>query len=383
MNRHLDVKLIRESVPALLLALAADSIAGFFMDYYSRIFLLIPGLLMVLPALIDMRGNVYGAFISRLSSQLHLGEVETLNDKKVKIGIATAKSLAYSAGLTVALIAGLISYIQTGNPVFILVLPTIILVNHLFTASSLTPLTAYIGVKTYEKGWNPDNVGVPLLSSAGDLITVIFLILVGFLFLQIWHLPLLILGIAIIILIYVAHLLRIVWKDSYGRRIYRESIVVLIILAFVELFTGSVWEANKVGMILLLLPPTLETLGNLGSVFSSRLTSYIYLGYIEPTIVPRGEHARREIISILSLTGILYAIITPLIVLLSGDIKVIYVMWTAVLISVVSLIFIAYYLTIGSLRARLDPDNIVVPVITTLADIIGTLSIVFSYYLFF
>jgi len=44
---------------------------------------------------------------------------------------------------------------------------------------------------------------------------------------------------------------------------------------------------------------------------------------------------------------------------------------------------LSYYLTIGSLKIKLDPDNVVVPVITTSADIIGTISIIFAYYLIF
>jgi len=383
MNRHLDIKLIRESFSALILALIADSIAGYIMNRYVDIFHLIPGLLMVIPALIDMRGNVYGAFISRLSSKLHLGEIKDLHDRKLKIGIYTAKILAYSAALIVGIIAGLFAYFSTGDPVYVIFIPAIILVTHLFTTSILTPITAYIGVKTYQKGWNPDNVGVPLISSIGDLVSVIFIILVGYLLLYIYHLPALILGVIIGVLTYVFLIFRMVFKDAEGKRVYLQSMPILIIVALLELITGGMWEANKIALILLILPPTLETLGNIGSVYSSRLSSFMYLGFLEPTLIPRGKHFKREILSIFALAVIIYALISIFVYVVTFDFKAILMVWLSAFISLIILLLISYYLTVGSLKMKLDPDNVVIPVITTLADIIGTSSILFVYYLLF
>ncbi len=383
MSHHLDMRMIRESLPALLIALSADTVAGFLMDHFYKIFILIPGLLMVLPALIDMRGNVYGAFIARLSSKLHLGEIKDIHDRKVKICIYSTKALAYSASLLIGIIVGFLSFWHTCRWIYILLIPSIILVNHLFTTNILTPITAYIGVKTYKSGWNPDNVGVPLLSSVGDLVTVAFLIAVGYLFLPILRIPILIGIIAGIILVYVFYLLRIVFNDKEGRKIYRESIIILLIVAFIELATGGLWEANKIGIILLLLPPTLETLGNIGSIFSSRLSSFIYLGFIEPNFLPSGKYFRREIFSIVFLMVTLYGILTPVILCITFSIKAIILLWIAVPASAFMLILISYYLTIGSLKLKLDPDNVVIPVITTLADIIGSASIIFLYTLIF
>jgi len=383
MNRHLDTKLIRESFYALILALIADSIAGYIMNRYVDIFHLIPGLLMVIPALIDMRGNVYGAFISRLSSKLHLGEIKNMQDEKLKIGIYTAKTLAYSAALIVGLISGFFAYISTGNPTYILFIPAIILVTHLFTTSILTPITAYIGVKSYQKGWNPDNVGVPLISSIGDLVSVTFIIFVGYLLLLIFHIPLLILGLSIGILTYIFLIARIVFKDIEGKTVYIQSIPILLIVAIIELITGGMWEANKIALILLILPPTLETLGNIGSIYSSRLSSFIYLGFLEPTIIPRGAYFRREIISIFVLGIIVYALISIFVFFVTFDYRAILMVWISAFISLFILLLISYYLTVGSLKMKLDPDNVVVPVITTLADIIGTSSILFVYYFLF
>ena len=383
MNRHLDIKLIKESLPALLLALVADSIAGYIMNRSINVFLAVPGLLMMIPALIDMRGNVYGAFISRLGSALHLGEVKSLKDERVKIEVGATKSLAYSAALIVGSVVGLYISISEGNYFYFILLPGIILVTHLFTATILTPLTAYIGVKTYQKGWNPDNVGVPLISSMGDLVSVFFIIFVAVLLLYTAKIPLVLPVIIFLALIYVALLLRKSLKKSIGKKIYLQSMPILILIAFLELITGSMWEGNKIPIILLVVPVVNETLGNIGSIFSSRLTSFIYLGFVEPKIVPRGKHFSKEILSLIVLSLLVYSIISIFVIFLSWDIRAVVMVWFAAFLSIFILILIAYYLTIGSLKAKLDPDNVVVPVITTLADIVGTASLIFAYYLIF
>ncbi len=383
MNRHLDVKLIKESLPALIMALVADSIAGYIMNLSINVFIAVPGLLMMIPALIDMRGNVYGAFISRLSSALHLGEVENLEDKRVKVEIGATKSLAYSAALIVGTIVGMYISFVTGNYFYAIFLPGIILITHLFTASILTPLTAYIGVKTFQKGWNPDNIGVPLISSVGDMVSVFFIILVAVLFLYISNVPLAVVLIVILSLIYVFLLIRKSLREKVGKKIYMQSMPILIVIALLELITGSMWESNKIAIILLVVPVVNETLGNVGSIFSSRLTSFIYLGFVEPKILPRGKHFTKEIFSLITLSVIVYSIISLLVIFLSWDIRAVAMVWLAAFLSIFILIAIAYYLTIGSLKAKLDPDNVVVPVITTLADIIGTAALIFSYFLIF
>ncbi len=383
MNRHLDIRLIQETLPALLMALVADSIAGYLMSRYVEIFRLIPGLLMVIPALIDMRGNVYGAFIARLSSKLHLGEIKDIHDEKVKVGIYSAKSLAYSAAMVVGLLAGTFAFITTGNWIYVIFIPAIILVTNLFTTSILSPLTAYIGVKSYQRGWNPDNVGVPLISSAGDFVSVLFIILVGYLLLSIFHYPLLLVLLVVSLLIYVFSIFRRMWKNNEGKKVYLQSFPILLLVAFLELITGGMWEANKIGIILLILPPTLETLGNIGSVYSSRLSSFIYLGLVKPTFIPHGKYIRKELLSILSLALIVYSLISIFVILITFDWRALLLIWLSALLSLLLLLAISYYLTVGSLKMRLDPDNVVVPVITTLADIIGTFSIVVLYFLIF
>jgi len=65
--------ILRESLFALLICAIGGLCAGIFlvkMEYYLTAF---PGLLVIIPGAIGMRGNIFGALGSRLGSNLHIG----------------------------------------------------------------------------------------------------------------------------------------------------------------------------------------------------------------------------------------------------------------------------------------------------------------------
>ncbi len=380
MIRHLvDMKMIRESFVALLLALVADTFAGVLLNRSISVFNAIPGLLMILPALLDMRGNVYGAQISRLSSKLHLGEISGMKDPKVKLNIVASVALAFTVSyIMIGLTAG-VFYLSQDIMIPVFIILTIVLTNHFFTSSILTPVAAYISVKSYEKNWNPDNIGVPLISAIGDFMVVFFMVFSALLVLWLpshFRYILLIAWVTYTLYVFTKTL-----KSKEGRKIYRESFVVLILVGLFELVTGTLWEDNKIALLLLLLPPFQETLGNIGSVLSARLSSHIYLGYIEPGIIPRGGQFMRDVTSTFVLTFIMATIVAALGFMYTYSLEVVAMVFGAGIFAAILLILTSYYLTYLSIKLKMDPDNAVIPIITTLADIIGSGTLIFFYYL--
>ncbi|MCD6370559.1 MAG: magnesium transporter, partial [Thermoplasmata archaeon] len=89
------------------------------------------------------------------------------------------------------------------------------------------------------------------------------------------------------------------------------------------------------------------------------------------------------IFSILILSVIVYSFISIFVFGISRSLKSIFMIWSSAFLSIFLILIISYYLTVGCLRLKLDPDNVVVPIITTLVDIIGTISIILFYTLIF
>ncbi len=382
MSRHLvDMKMIRESFIALLMALIADSFAGMLLNRSIGIFNAIPGLLMILPALLDMRGNVYGAQISRLSSKLHLGEISGMKDKKVKINIISAIALAFTVSYIMIILTSGVFYFTKGIIIPVMIILTIILTNHFFTSSILTPVSAYIAVKSYEKKWNPDNIGVPIISAVGDFLVVFFMVFSALI--VTWLPDILRYALLGVWVAYTLYVFFKTLKSHEGRRIYRESFIVLILVGLFELVTGTLWEDNKLPLLLLILPPFQETLGNIGSVLSARLSSFIYLGYIEPGIIPKGRRFLEDVVSTYVLAIIMASIVAALGFFYTMNFMVVVMIFIAGMLAATLLILISYYLTYLSIKLKMDPDNAVIPIITTLADIVGSGTMIFLYYIFF
>ncbi|AGB05236.1 cation transporter [Aciduliprofundum sp. MAR08-339] len=382
MSRHLvDIKMIRESFIALLMALIADSFAGMLLNRSIGVFNAIPGLLMILPALLDMRGNVYGAQISRLSSKLHLGEISGMKDKKVKINIISAIALAFTVSYIMIILTSGVFYFTKGIIIPVMIILTIILTNHFFTSSILTPVSAYIAVKSYEKKWNPDNIGVPIISAVGDFLVVFFMIFSALI--VTWLPDILRYALLGVWVAYTLYVFFKTLKSHEGRRIYRESFIVLILVGLFELVTGTLWEDNKLPLLLLILPPFQETLGNIGSVLSARLSSFIYLGYIEPGIIPKGRRFLEDVVSTYVLAIIMASIVAALGFFYTMNFMVVVMIFVAGMLAATLLILISYYLTYLSIKLKMDPDNAVIPIITTLADIVGSGTMIFLYYIFF
>ncbi len=172
-------KNFKEIFLSQILSIIGGLIAGTILVIYTDKILLLPGILIILPGLLEMRGNISGSFASRLSSGLYLGIV---NPKKIKTKIIRGNIMA-SFLLTVILtfILGLIAFLVNGfiSNIFS---PSIILLPVLVGIVANTieiPLTLFTTFYFFRKGHDPNNIMGPFVTSIGDLTTVIS-ILVGF-----------------------------------------------------------------------------------------------------------------------------------------------------------------------------------------------------------
>ena len=69
-----DPRAVAQSVAALLISLVATLIAGLTLASAEERLAELPGLLLLVPAAIAQRGNVFGAMGSRLGTAIHTGE---------------------------------------------------------------------------------------------------------------------------------------------------------------------------------------------------------------------------------------------------------------------------------------------------------------------
>ncbi|WP_435181448.1 magnesium transporter [Halorussus sp. AFM4] len=169
----------RGTFPTILVSAAGGLLAGVILGGMDAQLKAVQGLLVMVPAFLAIRGSVYGSLGSRLSSALHQGILEPRIARDNRL--VAAVSAAVLNGLLATLFAATAAYtILTvlGQPVASLVtLLAIGLIAGLLSAVALTSVILVVVFTGYQRGFNPDNLIGPALTTAGDIFGMLSLYL--------------------------------------------------------------------------------------------------------------------------------------------------------------------------------------------------------------
>lgn len=170
----------RESGVALAISLLGGVFAGSILGTEGMIdaFERYPGLLLLLPAFLATRGNVYGALGARIASGLHQGLIEPRLSRDPRLSAAVLASFVNGIGISVfvgafswALLAGL----PGREPAAFGHLVGITLVAGLLTSFVLIFGLLVLIFGGFKRGYDPDNLIGPIVTTLGDVFGVIFL----------------------------------------------------------------------------------------------------------------------------------------------------------------------------------------------------------------
>lgn len=166
--------ILKESLIALLICACGDLVAGIVlgrMDIFLETF---PGLLVIIPGAIGMRGNIFGSFASRLSTALHIGIIDPKFNRSEELinNIFSSFVLTLFLSLFLAIIAKVICVIFGFPSMDIVDFILISLIAGVISIVIMLPVTMFISFRSFERGWDPDNVTTPLVAAVGDLFTL-------------------------------------------------------------------------------------------------------------------------------------------------------------------------------------------------------------------
>lgn len=155
-----------------IIELSAGSLLTAMQDYLTT---LIPGLIVMVPPLIDLRGNINGALASRLGTALHSGVIEpTLKmSTELKINLISSLILSFIASASIGAISYVVAFFSGVQPVNFFVLMVIALIAGFLSGVILAAITVIVATSAYRRGWDPDNVTSPAMATIGDIVTVL------------------------------------------------------------------------------------------------------------------------------------------------------------------------------------------------------------------
>lgn len=173
-------RIYRESLPILVVSLAGGIFAGSVLgsEGMTEGFGRFPGLLLLLPAFLATRGNVYGAMGARISSGLHQGMIDPSFSWDRRLVNAVAASFINGIGISVfiAVLSWGILELLGRESARLVELVAIMLVSGILT--SVTLIFGLLGLVfvSYERGLDPDNLIGPIVTTLGDIFGVVFLL---------------------------------------------------------------------------------------------------------------------------------------------------------------------------------------------------------------
>lgn len=386
-----DVNAARQSLVALGLNSSTSFVAGAFLGAITETFTKYPGLLVLVPAAIGLRGNIFSAVGTRLSTAIHTGTffMSWRRDTALGQNVTAAIALTLAISLVLAVLAKGIA-VALGIEGTIAVTDLIIISVLGGLLASIVVLAATVGMAggAVRFGWDLDNVSAPIVSTLGDVLTLPALWLATFLIGIRYFSPSLALGLA---LVSIAALLW-GWQAELPdlRRIVRESVPILSIACAVSAMAGitierRIEEFAAFPALFVLLPAFLSSSGALGGILSSRISSKLHLGLVTPRPLPARE-ARREIalVAVLAVpvylfngagahyVGLLIGQESP------GLGRMVGVALLGAIVAVGFIVLVAYYGTIAAFRLGVDPDTYGIPIVTSSVDFTGALALVLA-----
>ena len=383
--------IIKEGLIALLICAVGDLIAGIVLGKMTFFLETFPGLLVVIPGAIGMRGNIFGSFASRLSTSLHIGlispQFEFSQDLNNNIFSSFVLTLVLSIFLgVVAKIFCIILHSPSMDIIdFILICTIAGLISNLI----MLPITMFVSFKSFEHGWDPDNITSPIIAAFGDLFTLPAIIASTFIlrFIDVDVLVKDIVLVAILIAVFVSFVYCYRLSDE-TRTILKQSTPILLLCSFLGGSAGGILNSS---VETLLTNPSLLTLiplfsgesGSLISILGARLSSGLHSGLVEPLRNPEGEALHN-----FAICFILAIIVFPFIGILAessslmfgtmgiGFDKIIPISTLSGIILVAIMVVVVYYISTVSYNHNLDPDNIVIPISTSVTDSISSLILI-------
>jgi mgtE-like transporter len=384
-----DIASVRQGFAALIICGLADLAAGLTLGSITHTLQALPGLLVMVPAAIGLRGNIFGALGSRLGTSIHSGTFSISRRLDTVLGqnVLASLSLSLSVSAALAVIAHTIALaFGLGKTISIVDFITISVLGGLLASVIVLFITVGVAAGAVRFGWDLDNAAAPLVTAAGDLVTLPSLFLatnaVGI------HIvtPVVaaVVGVASVVAVVAAGRTRF----DIVRRTVRESMPVLLVAATLSTVAGLALQKRLDGFVrypalLVLVLPLNSLTGAVAAIVASRTSSKLHLGLVEPTPMPQ-RAARYDLFLGLVLAVPVFALLSGAVDLTStwfsiagpSALRTLEIAMFAGLAATIIGLLIGYYTSIATYRIGLDPDNHGIPLISSSTDLAASLSVI-------
>ena len=338
----------------------------------------------------SVRGDISGVLSGNLSTLLHTGQVEPKirGNQRVFYSLLSA---VFVLTFIDTLGMGFLSFAMNllSGQASLDQLYTFAVVPS--TACTLTvtfsiALTTLIAIGSFKKGLNPDILVYPILSSINDVLVTVFYVITVSLVLSGRHqyIPGIIFLFSMIFSVYLTWLNR-------GVRVFvqtlHESIPLVLLSSLFGTYNGAILAITRERVLghpglIVLYPALMSTLGDIGSIAGSMTTTRLALGYIKnfKEVIRAGL---KDILSLEIAAALMHMVFgfISYSIAISASLKASlpFLIGVALLSNLTSFLIaslLSSIIAFSAFRRGWNPDNFVIPFITSITDTTATLSLI-------
>ncbi|RWS04494.1 solute carrier family 41 member 1-like protein [Dinothrombium tinctorium] len=400
---------VKQILLPVILSGFGNMAAGIILDtvQYWTVFRKIPQLIILVPALLGLKGNVEMTLSSRLGTAANLGVLEDKKKRRMIVigSISLAQCQASAIGLLTPLIGLGIGYIRGGfddlsddqklNLMKILLVMACAVITSGLADLILSSLMCFICVVSQICfKINSDNISTPIAASVGDLATMGFLAITAKLLYDGYQtvpwvsiIPICIWSGVTVTAGYIAR------HNEFTKKIVFTGWTPLVVSMIIQNTSGAILESflQRFDRMAAFQPVINGFGGNLVAVQSSRIATYLHKYgkkkqlpesdphiFIGPWKLFFGKGPHGKLALILSLMAgplqlpfvILIRFVTQRAILTPQFVVTYYVCCT---IQVIVMLYIGYCFVHFLWRFGFNPDNSAIPILTALADLLGSI----------
>ncbi len=169
--------IVREALPFELVATVGGVIAGIIFSGMTGELEMIPGLIVIYPGVLGLRGNISSTLGSRLGSAIHMGLITDIDRNNPELTNNINGSLLL--GFIMAVLLGLLGHFVTlglgfeSAGAFKLILISVIAA--VTSGIILSVVAVLLAIGMFRFGFDPDNVVTPSIATIGDIVSMFML----------------------------------------------------------------------------------------------------------------------------------------------------------------------------------------------------------------
>jgi len=164
-------KIVKETFPSEVISIVGSLLAGIILSLLILQFESFAVLILIIPALLSLRGNISGPFIARTSKDLIIG---AFNKRSWLENVLAT----YVLSIVTAILIGIFTIFLNLFLIKLQLIPfgvliLIPLISIVITLSVSIPISTLLNYLTFHYGMDPNNVVNPIMTAVDDFFTVV------------------------------------------------------------------------------------------------------------------------------------------------------------------------------------------------------------------